>query len=99
VVSSPSSPSSLPALSSPGSLVLPVDFAAARRRLAHCGSRGPWQRGARPQPLQGGQLRQAATPGIALALVLLALLVAPEQPADQEAICQRHNGAAACRVW
>jgi len=32
-------------------------------------------------------------------LLLLAVLLAPEQPGDQEAICQRHNGAAACRVW
>jgi hypothetical protein len=29
----------------------------------------------------------------------MAVLVAPEQPQDQEAICQRHNGVAACRVW
>lgn len=33
------------------------------------------------------------------ALVLMAVLVAPERPGDQEAICQRHNGVAACRVW
>jgi len=32
-------------------------------------------------------------------LILMAVLVAPEQPQDQEAICQRHNGVAACRVW
>ena len=32
-------------------------------------------------------------------LVLLAVLVAPERPRDQAAICQRHAGAAACRVW
>jgi len=32
-------------------------------------------------------------------LCLMALLVAPEHPQDQEAICQRHNGVAACRVW
>lgn len=32
-------------------------------------------------------------------LCLVALLVAPEQPRDQEAICQRHNGVDACRVW
>ena len=32
-------------------------------------------------------------------LVLLAVLIAPEQPRFQEAICQRHNGVAACRVW
>jgi hypothetical protein len=47
--------------------------------------------------------RAAAAVGVPLALagVLLglAVLVAPEQPADQEAICHRHNGVAACRVW
>ena len=36
---------------------------------------------------------------IAAVLVLLAALIAPEQPRFQEAICQRHNGVAACRVW
>jgi hypothetical protein len=36
---------------------------------------------------------------LAVVLLTLALLVAPERPADQEAICQRHNGEAACRVW
>jgi hypothetical protein len=37
--------------------------------------------------------------GLAAVLVLLALVLAPEHPGDQEAICQRHNSAAACRVW
>jgi hypothetical protein len=32
-------------------------------------------------------------------LVLLAVLVAPERPLDQAAICQRHAGPVACRVW
>ena len=32
-------------------------------------------------------------------LVLLAMLVAPERPRDQAAICQRHAGPVACRVW
>lgn len=32
-------------------------------------------------------------------LLLLATLLAPEAPQDQAAICQRHNGAVACRVW
>lgn len=47
----------------------------------------------------------ASTPGsgtglaLAAVLVMLALLVAPEQPHFQEAICHRHNGVAACRVW
>lgn len=36
---------------------------------------------------------------IAVGLVLGAVLLAPEQPRDQEAICHRHNGVAACRVW
>ncbi|MCT0224253.1 hypothetical protein [Synechococcus sp. CS-1328] len=36
---------------------------------------------------------------LALLLVVMALLVAPERPADQEAICQRYNGVVACRVW
>jgi hypothetical protein len=36
---------------------------------------------------------------LAAVLLLLALLLAPEQPRHQEAICQRHNGVAACRVW
>lgn len=44
-----------------------------------------------------------SAPGIPLALaamlLLAAVLVAPEQPLAQEAICQRHNGVAACRVW
>ncbi|MEX1317938.1 MAG: serine protease inhibitor [Synechococcaceae cyanobacterium] len=32
-------------------------------------------------------------------LVLVAAALAPEHPQHQAAICQRHNGAAACRVW
>jgi hypothetical protein len=36
---------------------------------------------------------------VAVLLTLAAALVAPERPQDQEAICQRHNGVAACRVW
>jgi hypothetical protein len=34
-----------------------------------------------------------------MALLLLAALLAPEQPRTQAEICQRHNGLAACRVW
>lgn len=61
-----------------------------------------------PAPLNARPLRDrvqglAASPGssllLAAVLCLLALLVAPEQPQHQEAICQRHNGVAACRVW
>ncbi|MEB3201060.1 MAG: serine protease inhibitor [Synechococcaceae cyanobacterium] len=47
--------------------------------------------------------RVSSAPGIPLMLLavwlLAAVLVAPEQPLDQEAICQRHNGVEACRVW
>jgi hypothetical protein len=38
---------------------------------------------------------------LVLVLVLFgaAVLVAPEHPQNQAAICQRHNGVEACRVW
>lgn len=36
---------------------------------------------------------------LVLGLLVAAALLAPEQPAHQADICQRHNGAAACRVW
>jgi hypothetical protein len=43
---------------------------------------------------------RATTPlWLAIGLVLGAVLLAPEQPRDQEAICHRHNGVEACRVW
>jgi hypothetical protein len=32
-------------------------------------------------------------------LVLMAATLVPERPQDQAAICQRHNGPVACRVW
>ena len=38
-------------------------------------------------------------PLVVVVLVLLAVLVAPERPGDQAAICQRHAGPVACRVW
>ncbi len=37
--------------------------------------------------------------GLVLALLTLAVCTAPEAPENQAAICQRHNGEAACRVW
>jgi hypothetical protein len=43
--------------------------------------------------------RTAAPLLLAVALVLGAVVLAPEQPLDQEAICHRHNGVEACRVW
>jgi hypothetical protein len=54
---------------------------------------------------EGAAAAALARPGtavpllVAVGLVLGAVLLAPEQPFDQEAICQRHNGVAACRVW
>jgi hypothetical protein len=57
--------------------------------------------------LGGGGSRLASMPRawatmplrLAVGLVLGAVLLAPEQPRDQEAICHRHNGVEACRVW
>ncbi len=43
--------------------------------------------------------RAAAPLLLAVGLVLGAGVLAPEQPLDQEAICHRHNGVEACRVW
>ncbi|MEB3322938.1 MAG: hypothetical protein VKI81_08955 [Synechococcaceae cyanobacterium] len=63
---------------------------------------------AHPSPRPEGRLsgrcrRSHAVPAIPLALAAvtfaIAVLTAPEQPARQEAICQRHNGVEACRVW
>ena len=42
--------------------------------------------------------RQLLLPAVVL-LVLAAAVLAPEQPDAQAEICERHNGAAACRVW
>jgi hypothetical protein len=54
--------------------------------------------------LDGGPFGLGAGAGtaallLALVLLLVATLVAPEQPGSLETICQRHNGAEACRVW
>ena len=55
----------------------------------------------RKRPMARGQGR--AVPGVplfvAFLLVIVAAVVAPEQPRDQEAICHRHSGEVACRVW
>jgi len=53
---------------------------------------------ARPMVRPRVQPRQLLLPVI-VALVLGAALVAPEQPHAQADICERHNNAAACRVW
>lgn len=36
---------------------------------------------------------------IAAALLVSALLLAPEEPVQQASICQRHHSVDACRVW
>jgi len=50
---------------------------------------------AKPFRPQGGTVPAA----LAAVLMLVAVVVAPEKPQVQEAICQRHNGVEACRVW
>ncbi len=55
---------------------------------------------ARPHRCAGRPPLTACTPLLlATILVVAAHLLAPERPWDQEAICQRHNGVEACRVW
>ena len=41
----------------------------------------------------------ASALAMAFVLMVVAALVAPEQPLQQGSICERHNGPAACRVW
>jgi hypothetical protein len=56
-----------------------------------------------PSPdLSTRRLRRRIAPAPVLilgGLLAAALWLAPEAPQDQAAICQRHNGVAACRVW
>ena len=52
----------------------------------------------RSLPRPGVRPRQLLLPGV-LGLLLAAALLAPEQPRAQAEICERHNGAAACRIW
>ena len=52
--------------------------------------------------LSARRLRRRIAPAPVLilgGLLAAALWLAPEAPQDQAAICQRHNGVAACRVW
>ena len=60
-------------------------------------------RGLRAATPASGVAPDSAMPTLPLllvgVLVLLAVLVAPERPRDQAAICQRHAGPVACRVW
>ena len=50
---------------------------------------------ARSRPLKSARFPAA----LAMLLLVVAVVVAPERPQVQEAICQRHNGVEACRVW
>ena len=77
---------------------LPSPAALAGRRW--CARRG----GRRPGTARSQAGRQARAGGWSLAWLVAVLLaaaavLAPEQPSAEAAICQRHNGEAACRVW
>ncbi len=78
-----------------------------RRRGAGSRLARPWGAGGGGRHSGAGRA-PGATPAAAgawplawsvAALLLAAALLAPEQPAAQAAICERHNGQAACRVW
>ena len=57
-------------------------------------------RAARPASVEAPESAMPTLPLLLVGvLVLLAVLVAPERPRDQAAICQRHAGPVACRVW
>jgi hypothetical protein len=62
-------------------------------------AQAPSSRRASKDGFKAADLGSGAPLALAAVLLLLALLAAPEQPRHQEAICQRHNGVAACRVW
>ena len=36
---------------------------------------------------------------VALAVLITALVLAPDDPRSQASICERHNSPDACRVW
>jgi hypothetical protein len=72
---------------------LPVGLAPVPPSSRHQGGGGGSRLASMPRA-------RATTPLLlAVGLVLGAVLLAPEQPSDQEAICHRHNGVEACRVW
>jgi hypothetical protein len=79
----------LPGSGSPGS----------SRLIAAAVARVPSRRRSAIAPFSSVEARVGVPLALAAVLLGVALLVAPEQPRDQEAICQRHNGVAACRVW
>ena len=79
--------------------------AGSSRPASVLGAAVPQQvgRGLRAAAPASGVAPESAMPTLPLVLVgvlvLVAVLVAPERPLDQAAICQRHAGPVACRVW
>lgn len=70
------------------------------RATGRCGFGGrPLRSATLAAPRHPGGLEVAVPAALATLLLLVALVVAPERPQVQEAICQRHNGVEACRVW
>ena len=86
-----------PAPFAPRSFASPASFRPApSARQAHNGSGSLSAR----HRSKAARARVSAAPALlAAVLLLVAGLAAPERPADQAAICQRHNGVDACRVW
>lgn len=87
----------------------PVTLAPSGSLLpaAHAGARWPSPGARRVRAATVGSSPQRRVGGsgsavpflLASVLVAVALLLAPERPHDQEAICHRHSGEVACRVW
>jgi hypothetical protein len=81
--------------------MLAVGLLVAGPALRDC-PLGPVTRLGEPQRITARRPRRSGglAPALALGMLLAAALwMAPEAPQDQAAICQRHNGVAACRVW
>ena len=74
-------------------------FPGSSRLIAAAAVPAPSRRRQAIASFSSAEARVGVPLALAAVLLCLALLVAPEQPRDQEAICQRHNGVAACRVW
>jgi len=78
---------------------MPAGVAGHRSRSARSQSLSG-QRTLRSASWQRPWRREATVPALfAAVLLLVAVVAAPERPGDQAAICQRHNGVDACRVW
>lgn len=78
---------------------MPAGVAGHRSRSARSQSL-LGQRTLRSASWQRPWRREATVPALfAAVLLLVAVVAAPERPGDQAAICQRHNGVDACRLW